>query len=437
MKSMKKAQRNANHVPTEKRCALVGFSNVAISLIVSFLIFTISVRRASAEQRILTGQEKEVVLTEIADHFKEFPSISLSFVYKQESAEETIEAEYFIVLDDHRNYLKTLTSLHTDAEFKADPDSVKHLAERSWNGSIMRIFNHPSGTGSVRGTVEISAMDSVIFSMFGRDSKSWLERYQNRKWEYEVAIDDEKNCIQVTEYSGKNLPLYARQVYEFGRTKGLAITRYYLENIDRTKNAVERLLDVQFGDFRLVNGFYIPFKTTRQPHKPHIVQTIIVKEAKVNDASHEEFLNGFDFPTGASIYDHIRKPIKRRSSESQERNRCDYLRNGRRPDTLLENKRTNMLHLSDLPAVIGLVGLFVSIVGFAKRKQTGFLLLAVVFTRPIWEVIGWWIYRARFVPAYEGEAIIRHVNLIDIPFYLVLLSATLLFVFCQKVKATS
>ncbi len=96
-----------------------------------------------------------------------------------------------------------------------------------------------------------------------------------------------------------------------------------------------------------------------------------------------------------------------------------------------------MLHLADLPAVIGLVGVFVSVVGFAKRRQTSFLLLAVVFAKPIWEVMGWWIYRARFVPAHEGEAIIRHVDLIDAPFYLVLLGAELLLVFCQREKATS
>jgi hypothetical protein len=79
-----------------------------------------------------------------------------------------------------------------------------------------------------------------------------------------------------------------------------------MENVDEGNNRTDRFLDERFEKFRLVSGLFLPFKATRELRLPGVVnlptiQTIIVKEAKVNDDAHEELLNGFDFPEGASI----------------------------------------------------------------------------------------------------------------------------------------
>ena len=68
---------------TECCLVLTGFSKLVIGLTVSVLAFTNPARDADAEERILTGQEKAAVLAEIAERFREFPSIGLTFEFRQ------------------------------------------------------------------------------------------------------------------------------------------------------------------------------------------------------------------------------------------------------------------------------------------------------------------------------------------------------------------
>jgi hypothetical protein len=172
------------------------------------------VRGADAEERVLDGQEKAAVLTEIADRFRELPSIGLRFTFNQKTAKETLQSEHFVVLDDHRHYFRS-TAIHTDAELRANPGLMKCFHVKSWDGSVLRTLNDPSG--SMSGTLGSIASEIVIFEMFGRDStgRSWQARYRNRErehTEYEVILDTEKDRIRVVEQPGEPGRVYSRQM---------------------------------------------------------------------------------------------------------------------------------------------------------------------------------------------------------------------------------
>ena len=277
------------------------FSKVVIGLIASVPAFANPARGADAEERILTGQEKAAVLAEIAERFREFPSIGLNFVFRQlnegQTEEETLGSEHHIVLDDHRYYVK---------------DADESFQEYSWDGSEMRSFHSQTNFGSIRGEVKVDGYAGFIFPMFGRDAsgQSWLTRYENResdRREYDVAIDAETARITVVEEDQGSSAGFTRQAFEFDPAKAYAITRYLMDIVYKNKNEtnVERIIDMRFEDHRLVNGFHIPFKTIRTATIPEwkksVVQTIIVNDATVNDDSHEQFLSGIEFPRGASI----------------------------------------------------------------------------------------------------------------------------------------
>lgn len=297
---------------------------IVSGLVISILTFAIVVQGSEPEWRPLAEQEKISILAEITERLGKLRSVSVSFEWKdgelkKNGTEEiTGEYHYFEVFDDHRHYLKQSLEQISKPDGTTNSEESKFIpiVERSWNGVLMRTFDHRSGTGAIRGKVPyFKGAEVMVFSIIGRDysGQSWIKRYQNRDVtgiDYDVEINAEnEHLVKVTERPKNLTPIYARQTFIFDRTKDLAITRCYLENVNQTENKVWRLSDIRFEDFRQIEGFYIPFKISRIAESPTFdltgVQYITVKEVTVNDDSHEKFLRTFTFPRNANLYDYI------------------------------------------------------------------------------------------------------------------------------------
>lgn len=293
--------------------------------IICTLMFTIVGLGSEPEWQSLAEQEKFSILTDITESLEKLKSIGVTFDWmdgerKKDGTDDiTGEYHYFEVFDDSRNYAKqSKEELFVQSELAATPGSsgFEHISERSWNGSLMRILDHGSKTGSVRGKVPyFKAAEVMLFSIIGRDhsGQSWVKRYQNSgdmKINYDVVIDAENNnLIKVTEQPKNLTSVYPRQTFIFDRTKDFAITRCYLENVYQDENRVHRLSDIRFEKFKQVDGFYIPFKISRIAKSSRFdftgVQYITVKDVTVNENSHEKFLNSFTFPSNTRLYDYI------------------------------------------------------------------------------------------------------------------------------------
>jgi thiol-disulfide isomerase/thioredoxin len=293
-------------------------------LVICILMFTIIVQGSEPEWRPLAEQEKLSILTEITERLGKLRSVGVSFEWKdgerkKDGTDEiTGEYHYFEVFDDNRHYIKQSLKHISEPNGSMNYEELKliHIAERSWNGSLMRNYDHRSGTGAVRGKVPYyKAAEVMLFSIIGRDhsGQSWIKRYQNRdvsEIDYIVEVDTEnENLIKVTEQPKTLTSIYARKTFIFDRTKYLAITRCYFENVYKDEDKIHHLSDIRSEDFRQIDGFHIPFKISRIAKSLKFdltgVQYIAVKEVTVNDKSHEKFLRNFTFPVNTKIYDYI------------------------------------------------------------------------------------------------------------------------------------
>ena len=84
-----------------------------------------------------------------------------------------------------------------------------------------------------------------------------------------------------------------------------------------------------------------------------------------------------------------------------------------------------MILFTYVPIVIAIGGVLVSIRAFLKRRNSGFLVIALVFVKPILEQLIWWIRVRNFVPvqvdADTWTAPVRHVDVWEPVFLAVLL----------------
>ena len=97
----------------------------------------------------------------------------------------------------------------------------------------------------------------------------------------------------------------------------------------------------------------------------------------------------------------------------------------------LELQRLSLNILFDyLPMAIAIGGIAISIRAFYKRKNPGFLVAALVFTKPILNHVGWWMKRRNFVQvqidANTWTAPVRHVDGLEPVFFAILLLAVCL-----------
>ena len=83
--------------------------------------------------------------------------------------------------------------------------------------------------------------------------------------------------------------------------------------------------------------------------------------------------------------------------------------------------------LTYVPIAIAVVGIVVSIRAFAKKNNSGFLVVALVFTKPILNHLFWWMKTRQFVPvqidADTWTAPGRYVDLLEPVFFAILLLA--------------
>ena len=82
-----------------------------------------------------------------------------------------------------------------------------------------------------------------------------------------------------------------------------------------------------------------------------------------------------------------------------------------------------------LPIAIAIGGIVVSIRVFCNRKNSGFLVMALVFTKPILNHVFWWMRQRNFVQvqidANTWTAAVRHVDGLEPVFFAMLLLAVL------------
>ena len=81
-----------------------------------------------------------------------------------------------------------------------------------------------------------------------------------------------------------------------------------------------------------------------------------------------------------------------------------------------------------LPLIACLFGVFLAIRGFARRKNLGFLLLALLFVPPAYTIVAWWVYAQHFVQVQVGPntwtAPVRQVDILSPLLTVALLAAT-------------
>lgn len=84
-----------------------------------------------------------------------------------------------------------------------------------------------------------------------------------------------------------------------------------------------------------------------------------------------------------------------------------------------------------LPVVVGVLGIVLTVYGFARRRNYGFLLLALLFVHPIMSEILWRIYVHNFVPTETATGVwtaaVRNVDILAFPSILILFVAAWLF----------
>lgn len=301
------------------KCLLV--MSVVLSLLI---IISATAQNSDTRWYSLSNQEEKEILDEIVISLNKLRSVAVGFNWKtgriNKDGTEGINGNhsYFMVFDDHRNYLLKgkpdgLSSLLESAKSPEGP-GFSHISERSWNGSIMRDLYHESKSGNVYGNVNhFKGAEVMAFSVIGRDHSgySWIERYQNRnetEANYEVQTNN-NNKYRVIEIPNNPATIYSRQIFYFDKTKGMAIVRCTVENVYQDENKVVKLSDIQYEDFKQIKGFHIPFKVLRKAENPDIdftgIQYMTVEEVTVNEDSHEKFLRDFTFPNGSNLYDHI------------------------------------------------------------------------------------------------------------------------------------
>jgi hypothetical protein len=228
--------------------------------------------------------------------------------------------KYHEVFDDYRQYSRRTslppTAGDPDEPSDADATSGDRVYERSWNGSLMRIYDHGSGTGSVRGQpAYLKASEMMVLGIIGRDhsGRSWRRRYDERDstgtmYVVMVAAGSD-DMVKVIERPREPARVYSEQAFTFDRSKGWAVTHWRLDNVNTEDNTRSHLSDISYEDFRLVDGVYVPFETRRTAEARELgftgVQHMEVKEVTIDDASHERCLSSLDFPEGARLYDYI------------------------------------------------------------------------------------------------------------------------------------
>lgn len=90
-----------------------------------------------------------------------------------------------------------------------------------------------------------------------------------------------------------------------------------------------------------------------------------------------------------------------------------------------------------LPVAIAIGGIAVSIRAFCKKNNSGFLVVALVFTKPILNHVFWWMKEQNFVQvqidANTWTAPVRHVDGLEPVFFALLLLAV--YLICRKYPA--
>jgi hypothetical protein len=90
-----------------------------------------------------------------------------------------------------------------------------------------------------------------------------------------------------------------------------------------------------------------------------------------------------------------------------------------------------------VPIAIAIGGIAVSIRAFCKKKNSGFLLVALVFTKPILDHVFWWMKVRNFVQvqidANTWTAPRRDVDMLEPVFFAILLLAV--YLICRKYPA--
>ena len=80
-----------------------------------------------------------------------------------------------------------------------------------------------------------------------------------------------------------------------------------------------------------------------------------------------------------------------------------------------------------VPIAIAIVGIVVSIYAFSKKTNSGFLVMALVFTKPILNHVFWWMKERQFVQvqidANTWTAPVRDVDGLEPVFFAILLLA--------------
>ena len=81
-----------------------------------------------------------------------------------------------------------------------------------------------------------------------------------------------------------------------------------------------------------------------------------------------------------------------------------------------------------LPLIACILGMILAVRGFARQKNFGFLLLALLFVPPASTTVAWWVYAQHFVQVQVGPNAwtgpVRHADMLSPLLTVGLLAAT-------------
>jgi len=270
------------------------------------------VARVSFGEVELMGDEKQEILDRIRDKTISRPSLALDYTLQQEMQDEPIKNDYFLVMDDHRSYLKGVKALRSESELAAAPTLNNNIIERSWNGVLYCTFDHEGQNGWIDAKRQLCSFMQIPQYMIGTidDGTTWAERLNDGTRTFNVYHNQEKGIYTIDELTQNGVEFYTKYSFTFSEQHNLEIMHVSVSIIDERESvpSVQLIMEIQFENFKEIDGYYVPFAATKRAFLQSselVSQSVSVNNVSVNQPEHEEYLKGFNYPKGALVFDRI------------------------------------------------------------------------------------------------------------------------------------